>query len=87
MWLIKEACPDFQIRIEDVLAEGDRVAVRWSGSGTHTRAFRGAPSTGRRIEHRGIDIICFVDDKVAEFWPMVDLLGVSRQLGLIPQPA
>jgi predicted ester cyclase len=83
MWLIKEACPDFQIRIEDILAEGDRVAVRWSGHGTHTREFRDRPPTGRRIEHRGIDIIRLDGDQLAEFWPMADILGVSRQLGLV----
>ena len=81
--LLKQACPDFAIHIQEVLVDGDRVAARWTTTGTHTRPFLGAQPTGRRVGHWGIVIYRFEDGKVAEMWPMVDRLGMLRQLGVI----
>ena len=82
---LKAPCPDFQVRVEDLLAEDDRVIVRWSGRGTHTGAFRGQPPTGRAITNRGIHIFRFEGEQVVEMWPMMDRLGVLQQLGILPQ--
>ena len=81
--LLKQACPDFAIHVQEVLGDGDRVAVRWTSSGTHTLPFMGAEPTGRRVGHWGIVIYRFRDEKLAEMWPMVDRLGLLQQLGVI----
>jgi steroid delta-isomerase-like uncharacterized protein len=72
--------------VEDVIAEGDRVAVRWSASGQHVGDFLGIPSTGRSFTIAGIDIHRFRDGRMSEHWHVVDQLALLQQLGLIPQP-
>ena len=70
--------------IEDVIAEGDRVAVRWTNAGTHVGAFLGIPPTGRSFRIAGIDIYRLTDGRMAEHWHVVDQLTMLQQLGLIP---
>lgn len=72
--------------IEDLVAEGDRVVVRWTNTGTHKGEFLGAPPTGGDFSIAGIDVIRFRDDKMAEHWHVVDQLGLLQQLGLLPAP-
>ncbi len=72
-----------------MVAEGDRVAVRWTQSGTHVADFLGIPATGRRFTIAGIDIYRLHDGRLAEHWHVVDQLSLLGQLGLLPdlQPA
>ena len=72
--------------IEDLIAEGDRVAVRWTSTGTHVAEFMGIPPTGRSYTIAGIDIHRLEDGRMAEHWHVVDLFSQMQQLGLIPQP-
>jgi steroid delta-isomerase-like uncharacterized protein len=72
--------------IEDVIAEDDRVAVRWTNSGTHVAEFLGIPATGRSFSIAGIDIYRFEDGKLAEHWHVVDMYAQMIQLGLLPAP-
>jgi steroid delta-isomerase-like uncharacterized protein len=72
--------------VEDVIAEGDRVAVRWIGSGRHVGDFLGIPPTGRSFTIAGIDVHRFRDGRMSEHWHVVDQLALLQQLGLIPQP-
>ena len=72
--------------IEDVIAEGDKVVVRWTNSGTNSGAFLGIPATGRDFGIAGIDIHVVTGGKLAEHWHVVDQLAQMQQLGLIPQP-
>jgi steroid delta-isomerase-like uncharacterized protein len=72
--------------IEDVVAEEDRVVVRWTGSGTHVGEFIGIPPTGKSFTITGLDIHRFVDGRMAEHWHVVDQFALLQQLGLIPQP-
>jgi len=72
--------------IEDIVAEGDRVVVRWTSTGTHSGEFMGIPPTGRSFTIDGIDIHAVRDGRMAEHWHVVDQLGQMQQLGLIPQP-
>jgi steroid delta-isomerase-like uncharacterized protein len=72
--------------IEDVIAESDRVVVRWTGSGKHVGEFMGIPPTGRSFTIAGIDIHRIEDGRIAEHWHVVDQLSLMQQLGLIPQP-
>jgi steroid delta-isomerase-like uncharacterized protein len=76
-----------QFTLEDVLAEGDKVVVRWSNRGTHLADFFGVPATGRTVVASGIDIHLLRDGKMAEHWDVVDIFGVMMQIGGIPAPA
>ena len=70
--------------IHDVIAEGDRVVVRWSNVGTHSGEFLGIPPTGRPFDFAGIDIYRIENDRMAEHWHVVDQLTLLQQLGLLP---
>jgi steroid delta-isomerase-like uncharacterized protein len=83
--LIKALDPHFTI--EDLIAEGDRVVVRWTNSGTNVGDFFGIPATGRSFKIPGIDIYRMQDGKLAEHWHVVDVFGHMVQLGVIPAPA
>jgi len=76
----------FRFTVEDVIAEGDRVAVRWTNTGTDNGGFMGIPPTGKEFGIAGIDIHVVRDGRLAEHWHVVDLLGQMQQLGLIPAP-
>jgi predicted ester cyclase len=83
----REAFPDLQTTIEDMVAEGDKVVVRFRGRGTHqgeTEVF--GPPTGKRMEMTGITINRVSDGKIIEAWTNSDALGMMQQLGLIPEP-
>jgi steroid delta-isomerase-like uncharacterized protein len=72
--------------VEDVIAEGDRVVVRWTNAGTDSGGFLGAPATGKDFGIAGIDIYSVRNGRLAEHWHVVDMLAQMQQLGLIPQP-
>jgi steroid delta-isomerase-like uncharacterized protein len=72
--------------IEDVIAEGDKVVVRWTNAGTDSGGFMGMPATGKDFGIAGIDIHLLRDGRLAEHWHVVDQLAQMQQLGLIPQP-
>jgi steroid delta-isomerase-like uncharacterized protein len=73
--------------IEDIIAEQDKVVVRWTNRGSHVGEFLGMPATGRAYTIAGIDIHRLREGKMAEHWHVVDQLSQLQQLGLIPQPA
>jgi steroid delta-isomerase-like uncharacterized protein len=75
-----------QFTIQDVIAEGDKVVVRWTNAGTHSGSFMGIPATGKEFGIAGIDIHVVRGGKLAEHWHVVDQLAQMQQLGLIPQP-
>ena len=80
------AFPDFFWRVEDQVAEGDKVTSRYTFGGTHQGEFFGIAGTGKRIEITGINIDRFDEDgKLIEEWAEYDLLGAMRQLDAIPQ--
>jgi predicted ester cyclase len=69
--------------IEDMVAEGDRVATRKTFRGTHQGELMGIPSTGKVVAIGLIDIVRLVDGKVVESWSAADDLGLLRQLGAL----
>ena len=73
--------------IEDMIAEGDRVVVRWTNAGTHVAEFAGTPATGRTFTINGIDIYRVADGRLCEHWHVIDQLSMLGQLGLLPSPA
>ncbi|WP_415854657.1 ester cyclase [Sinomonas sp. G460-2] len=72
--------------VEDVIAEGDRVVVRWRNRGTHVEPFLGLPATGKSFEIAGIDIYRVEGGRLAEHWHVVDQLALLMQLGFVPAP-
>jgi steroid delta-isomerase-like uncharacterized protein len=78
------AFPDLRITIEDLIAEGDRLAVRYRGEGTHRAMWRGVPAGGKRISYTGMLIVRLRGGRIAEYWAQPDLLGLLQQLGALP---
>ncbi len=77
---------DFHFTIDDVIAEADRVVLRWTQSGTHVGEILGMPPTGRSFRISGIEIWRVENGKLVEHWDVVDIFGQFQQLGLLPQP-
>ncbi len=80
------AFPDMRLTIEDVIAEGDKVAARLTYRGTHQGEFQGIASTGKQIRMSSIDVVRIAGGKIAEEWESPDFLGLLQQLGAIPTP-
>lgn len=80
-----DAFPDLEYDIEDMVAEGDRVAFRARMRGTHRGEFRGVPPTGNSFEATGIVIARIEADRIAERWASFDALGMRQQLGLVSE--
>jgi steroid delta-isomerase-like uncharacterized protein len=81
---IRNAIPDLHITIEDMLAEGDKVASRWVTKGTHKGDLMGAKPTGNKISVSETVVVRVKDGKVVEGWANRDDLGFLQQIGLIP---
>lgn len=72
--------PDYRITIEDLIADEDRVAIRWTFRGTHTGEFMGIAPTRRQVTMRAIAIYCFCGGKVTDIWWNYDSAGLIQQL-------
>jgi steroid delta-isomerase-like uncharacterized protein len=72
------------LRVDDMVAEGDKVATRWTMTAIHSGNFMGVPATGRRLSMHGVIVDRFVDGKVVEAWEAFDMYGLMRQLGTLP---
>ncbi len=83
--LYRTAFPDLRLTIEDIIAEGDSVTIRWSCRGTHKGELSGIAPTGKQFSISGITIACFENGKMAEGWVNWDALGMMRQLGIVPE--
>ena len=84
--MFKAAFPDFQIVLEDEIAEGDLVATRGYFTGTHRGEFMGIPATGKTVKTPYIDVWRLENGKGRENWVQMDMLGLLQQLGAIPRP-
>jgi steroid delta-isomerase-like uncharacterized protein len=80
------AFPDLHFTIDDMVAEGDKVAARITMTGTHKGEYMGAPPTNKKITIRAIAIERFAGGKIVEEWGMTDTLGLMQQLGVVPTP-
>jgi steroid delta-isomerase-like uncharacterized protein len=78
---LHQMCPDLHVTIEDIIAEGDRVAVRNTWRGTHTGPLFGIPPTGKRFVLKGIVVWRIQDDRICERWATLDQFGLRQQLG------
>ncbi|UCC88216.1 MAG: ester cyclase [Anaerolineales bacterium] len=75
----------WNITIEEMIAEGDRVVVRWTSHGVHQGETQGLPPTGRRVNNSGVNIFRIADGKIAEVWDIWDRLWLWQQLGVLPE--
>ena len=84
--VLRSAFPDFKATIDDIVAEGDKVVIRQTWSGTHKGEFMGVPPTGKSVSFGVIDIIRIAGGKFVEHWGQMDRMGLRQQLGAIPTP-
>lgn len=80
------AFPDAQVAFEDMVAEGDEVACRYTFRATHQGEFIGIPPSSNRVTMAGMTILRFANGKCVERWQNADMLGLMGQLGAIPAP-
>jgi predicted ester cyclase len=78
----RAAFDQVRVTLDDVLADGDRVAIRYRYAGRHCGDLFGIPATGRSFEMAGILIARVAQGRVAEYWREEDMLGLQRQLGV-----
>jgi steroid delta-isomerase-like uncharacterized protein len=78
--------PDLQHTIDEMIAEGNAVAARWTIRGTHRGDFQGIPATGQSVKLSGTTVHHLADGKIAETWLTFDNLQLLQQLGVTPQP-
>lgn len=81
---LRTSFPDFQLSIEDMIAEGDKVVSRWAGGGTQKKEYMGIPSSGKKGNLTGIIVTRIENGKIAEEWETSDQLGMLQLLGVIP---
>lgn len=81
-----KALPDIQLTDDDVIAEDDKVVVRWTIRGTHKGELMGIPGTGKQVTQSGISIFRLANARIVELWLLADNLSLMQQLGVIPTP-
>ncbi|MBV9196322.1 MAG: ester cyclase [Solirubrobacterales bacterium] len=82
--MYREAFPDVRMTVEDVIAAGETVVLRWRSEGTHRGGLQGLAPTGARASVTGISIDRWKDGKIVESWSQWDNFGLARQLGAAP---
>jgi predicted ester cyclase len=82
---LRTAFPDFQLTIEEIVTEGDKVWARMTARGTNRGGFMGPPN-GKTFEAAVFDVVRFRDGKIAEHWGSPDRFAMMAQLGLLPRP-
>jgi len=80
------AVPDLHATIDDLVAEGDKLTVRFTVEGTQQGKLLGVPPTGKHFRVSAICIYRLAEGKFAETWEQTDLLGLMQQLGVLPAP-
>jgi len=78
-----KAFPDWYETVEDIIAEGDKVWVRLSYTGTNKAEFMGLDPTGKKIKSSAVDIYRIVNGKLAEYWNVTDNINIFKQIGAI----
>jgi steroid delta-isomerase-like uncharacterized protein len=81
------AFPDLHFRVEDCVAQGDRVLARWRLTGTQRGDFQGHPASGKAATVAGMSLFRLEGGKIQEIWVNMDRLGMQQQLGWLPASA
>jgi steroid delta-isomerase-like uncharacterized protein len=83
--IFMRAFPNIHIKINDMVAEGNKVVSFFTVTGNHLGDFMGKPATGKQVSWTSVDISIFnEDDKVCEHWGVYDELSIFSQVGLLP---
>jgi len=82
----RNAFPDVKIHLEAIVTEGDTVATRWAGTGTHLGDGLGFPATGKQVHFTGMLFVTVENGKLVEGWNNFDQLGMLQQLGIVNLP-
>ena len=77
---------DFELTIEDVLTDGDKVAGRYTIRGTHSGELMGVPGSGNKVELDGQSFFRFENGRVVERWQAMDAVPLLIQIGAMPAP-
>ena len=80
------AFPDLKVTQEFVLADGDKVIIRWNATGMHTGPLGDIAATGNKITTHGISIAQIADGKIVAAWNESDQMDLMQQLGVFPAP-
>jgi|DewCreStandDraft_1066081.scaffolds.fasta_scaffold01472_9 steroid delta-isomerase-like uncharacterized protein len=81
------AFPDLHLRADELIIEGDRVAVMWTARGTHRGMLMSIPPSGRTVEVRGISMLTVRESQIVRAFTLWDVAGLLRALGLLPELA
>ena len=84
--LYRTAFPDLHLTIQDLIAEGESVMVRWSCRGTHKGDLNGIAATNKQFTITGISVVRVSNGKITEAFVNWDALGLMQQLGVVAQP-
>lgn len=80
------AFPNGNVAIDDLVGEGEKLACRYTFTGTHQGPLMGIPPTGNAVTIVGMTILRFAGGQCVERWTQVDFLGLMQQIGVIPAP-
>jgi steroid delta-isomerase-like uncharacterized protein len=80
---LRGGVPDIRFQVEDLIAENDRVTIRWKWSGTHSGTLNGIPASNKKVLNEGIAIYELHGGKVARAWLQTDRLGFLQQIGVV----
>ena len=81
---IRTAFPDIETSVDDMLVEGDEIAVRSTFRGTHDGEFMGIPATGKKVEVANYDFVRMENDQAVEHWGTIDSAALMEQIGAVP---
>ncbi len=81
MW--RDAFPDLHTDIHDTIVDDDKVAVRWTATGTHRGEYDGVAPTGKRVSFSAISLMRIENGRIVEEWVNQDTLGLLQQLGAV----
>jgi steroid delta-isomerase-like uncharacterized protein len=84
--MFRSGMPNLRVAIEDMIAEGDRVATRYALEGTHWGDLFGVAPTGRHLSIKSMTVERLSGGKIVEHWRVTDELDMMRQLGAIGGP-
>lgn len=82
--MMRSGFPDIQWSLEETIAEGEKIAARFTMRGTHLGAFLGIPPSGRAIAVQALNFYYLADGKIVEERGQPDLLGLMQQIGAVP---
>jgi steroid delta-isomerase-like uncharacterized protein len=80
----RDGFPDIRMDVEDMIAEDDKVLVRWTVKGQHTGNFQGIPPTHKTIDFDGMSVVRIANGQIVEGWSTMNVMKGMQQLGIVP---